>query len=147
MKILRTKGKYVANEDNKSDPAPETKKSFKKARRDARYQVPDFYRKYITLRIKSGETMADAKLFNFSRHGLMFHSAVPFGAGSLMECAISAPQFLTKDISFSFRVVYCLPKEGSYEIGAEIQAVADATWFDILTEVHDFIIARKGAVY
>jgi hypothetical protein len=77
----------------------------------------------------------------------MFESAAPYDAGSMAACIISAPQLLSRDISFSFRVRYCQPRDGSFEIGAEIEILADSTWFDIFTEVHDFIIARKGDVY
>ncbi len=100
-----------------------------------------------TLRVKAGESFIPAVLLNFSRNGVMFESAAPYDAGSSAECVISAPQLLSRDISFSFRVRYCQPRGGSFEIGAEIEILADATWFDIFTEVHDFIIARKGAVY
>jgi len=116
-------------------------------RRDARHQVPDIYRHAIGLKVRSGWTFLSADLINFSWNGLMFDSTVPFEVGSLRDCIISAPEFMTKEISFSFRVKYCLWVNGYYEIGAEIEAVADATWFDIFTEVHNFIIERNGTIY
>ncbi|HEX9022017.1 MAG TPA: PilZ domain-containing protein [Nitrospirota bacterium] len=135
----------MTDKEGGGDPAAEARKGFTK--RYARYKVPDFYRKYIGLKIGSGDAAVDVNLFNFSRHGLMFRSKAPFEAESMTECVISASQFLTKDITFRCRVKFCLPREGSYEIGAEIEAAADATWFDIFTEVHDFIMKREGIVY
>src|SRR5574341_1255237 len=120
---------------------------FHEKRSHERYQVPAVYQRYITLRVKAGGSFIPARLLNFSMHGIMFDSAAPYDAGSLAECVISAAQLLSRDISFSFRVRYCQPRGGSFEIGAEIEILADETWFDIFTEVHDFIIARKGAVY
>ena len=120
---------------------------FHEKRSHERYQVPAVYQRYITLRVKTGESFIPAVLLNFSRHGIMFESAAPYDAGSMAACIISAPQLLSRDISFSFRVRYCQPRDSSFEIGAEIEILADSTWFDIFTEVHDFIIARKGDVY
>ncbi len=116
-------------------------------RHHARYPIPDVYRHSIELKVRCGDAFLRASLLNFSRHGVMFYSGTPFEVGSLTECVISAPQFLTKDISFSFRVKYCLAAGGSFEIGAEIETIADATWFEMFTSIHDFIMERKGTVY
>jgi hypothetical protein len=97
--------------------------------------------------VKAGESFIPAVLLNFSRHGIMFESSMSYDSGSMAACIISAPQLLTRDITFNFRVKYCTPRSGFFEIGAEIETLTDATWFDIFTEVHDFIIARKGDVY
>ena len=77
----------------------------------------------------------------------MFDSPVPSELGSMIDCIISAPEFMTKEISFSLRVKYCQFVSGHYEIGAEIESVADKTWFDIFTEIHNFIIERDGTIY
>ena len=132
---------------DKADRARDATEGLKIERRAARYQVPDIYRHSIRLKVKSGGGFLPATLINFGRHGIMLDSTVPFEPESLIECTISAPQFMTKEISFSFRVKYCLPVGGSFEIGGEIETVADATWFAIFTEVHDFIIERKGTIY
>lgn len=137
----------MTDEQDKADRARDATEGFKIKRRDARYQVPEIYRRSIGLKVKSGGGFLPASLVNFSRNGVMFDSTAPLEVEALTECIIAAPQFLTKEISFSFRVKYCRPVSGSFEIGAEIETVADTTWFDIFMEVHDFIIARKGTIY
>ncbi len=137
----------MTDEQDKAGRARDATEGFLIKRRDARYQVPDIYRRSIGLKVKSGEGFLPANLINFSRNGVMLSSAAPLEIESLTECVISAPLFMTREISFSFRVKYCRPASGSFEIGAEIETVADATWFDIFTEVHDFIIERIGTIY
>ena len=112
-----------------------------------RYRIPAVYQRYISLRVKAESSFVPAVLVNFSRHGIMFESAAPYAEGSLSEGVISAPKLLTRDIAFSFRVKYCKPGGNSFEIGAEIESLADEVWFNIFMEVHDFIVQRKGVVY
>ena len=135
--------------DEKKDAAERVNAggTFHEKRSHERYQVPAVYQRYITLRVKAGESFIPAVLLNFSRNGIMFESTTSFDAGLVASCIISAPQLLTRDISFNFRVKYCTPRSGFFEIGAEIETLTDATWFDIFTEVHDFIMKRKGVVY
>lgn len=121
--------------------------SFHEKRSYERFRIPAVYQRYISLRVRKGEAFMPAVLLNFSRHGVMFESAEPYGEGASAECVISAPKLLSRDIAFSLRVKYCKPGSGSYEIGAEIENPADATWFDIFMEVHDFVVARKGDIY
>jgi hypothetical protein len=121
--------------------------NFHEKRSYERYRIPAVYQRYISLRVKNGESLVPSVLLNFSRHGVMFESAAAYEEGSLAEGVISAPKLLTKDIAFSFRVKYCKPGNSSFEIGAEIESLADEVWFNIFMEVHDFIVARKGDIY
>lgn len=121
--------------------------NFHEKRNYERYRIPAVYQRYISLRVRTGASHVSAVLLNFSRHGLMFESAAEYDEGSLGEGVISAPKLLTRDIAFSFRVKYCKAGSNSFEIGAEIESLADEVWFNIFMEVHDFIVARKGDIY
>ena len=86
-------------------------------------------------------------LGNFSRSGILFVSPAPFEADSYAECVIATPSLLSREVVFGIRVKYCLPKEGSFFVGAAIETVADRLLFDIFAEIHDYIVQRQDDVY
>jgi CRISPR/Cas system-associated protein Csx1 len=119
-------------------------------RREERYVVPEIYRKYIQFKVKEASGNAvDAELFNFSSKGISIKSRCRFTVGSPIECSISAPKSLTKEIPFTGRIKYCIEDEpgGDYLAGAEIIRTADQVWFDLFLKVHDFIKRRIGDIY
>ena len=122
-------------------------KSAVDSKREERYTFPAVYRQYIELRIKKNGTFIRADLDNFSRGGILFESPVPFDTGSFAECVISASRSLSKEIVFGIRVKHCRRRGTTFLVGAAVETVADAVWFNIFLEVHDFIIARQGSVY
>ncbi len=119
-------------------------------RKEERYVVPEIYRKYIQFKVKevSGNAV-DAELFNFSSKGISIKSRCRFTVGSPIECSISAPKSLTKEVPFTGRIKYCIEDEpgGDYLAGAEIVRMADQVWFNLFLKVHDFIKRRIGDIY
>jgi len=111
-------------------------------RREARYTVPEIYQEHITLKIKkeSGEFVA-AELLNISLNGIKIKDPFALAVGSIIECSISVPEFITEEIPFSARVAYCIEAEvdGNYLIGAEITRTSEQLWVEIFFKVHDFI--------
>ena len=116
-------------------------------RLEKRYEVPAVYQRYIQLRVKAGNIFVPAVLNNFSRHGILFECAEPFDVDTRAECIISISRLLSRDISFGIAVKYCKKNEQAFRIGAIIETVADATWFDVFVEIHDFIVQRQDSVY
>jgi hypothetical protein len=117
-------------------------------RREKRHAVPAIYQQYIDLKVKSGEKFEQVVLYDFSRTGIRFESTLPLTEGSRAECVISIHRSLSQNVAFGICVKSCRGKEGrSFVIGAEIDTIVDATWFNIFIEVHDFIVRRQGAVY
>ncbi len=66
-----------------------------------------------------------------------------------MECLISVPKSLTKEIPFAAKIKYCVQDEpgGDYLIGAEIIRMGDKIWLEVFSKVHDFIKGRIGEIY
>ena len=122
----------------------------KEKRKEERYVVPEIYKKYVLFKVKkvSGDPV-DAKLFNFSSRGISIKSRCRFTVGSPIECLISAPQSLTKEIPFTGKIKYCIEDEpgGDYLIGAEIIRTSDKVWFELFLNVHDFIKRRVGDIF
>jgi hypothetical protein len=116
-------------------------------RKEKRYEVPSVYQRYIQLRVKAGNNFVPAFLNNFSRHGILFECTAPFDADTHTECIISISRMLSRDISFGIAVKYCRKIEPAFRIGAIIETVADATWFNVFVEIHDFIVQRQDSVY
>jgi hypothetical protein len=116
-------------------------------RLDKRYEVPGFYHRYIQLRVKAGNNFVPAVLNNFSRHGILFECTEPFDVDTHAECVISISRLLSRDISFGITVKYCKKNEQAFRVGAIIETVADATWFNVFVEIHDFIAQRQDSVY
>jgi hypothetical protein len=119
-------------------------------RKEERYVVPEIYRKYILFKLTtvSGDAV-DAELFNFSSRGISIKSRCRFTVDSPIECLISVPKSLTKEIPFTGKIRYCIEDEpgGDYLIGAEIIRTSDKVWFDLVLKVHDFIKGRIGDIF
>ena len=119
-------------------------------RKEERYVVPEIYRKYILFKLTtvSGDAV-DAELFNFSPRGTSIKSRCRFTVDSPIECLISVPKSLTKEIPFTGKIKYCIEDEpgGDYLIGAEIIRTSDKVWFDLVLKVHDFIKGRIGDIF
>ena len=116
-------------------------------RLEKRYEVPSVYQRYIQLRVKAGNNFVPAVLNNFSRRGILFECTEPFDVETRAECIISISRMLSRDISFGIAVKYCKNYGQAFRIGAIIETVADATWFDVFVEIHDFIVQRQDSVY
>jgi hypothetical protein len=116
-------------------------------RLEKRYEVPSVYKRYVQLRVKAGSNFVPAILNNFSRRGILFECTEPFDIDTHTECVISISRLLSRDISFVIAIKYCKKNEQAFRIGAVIETVADATWFDVFVEIHDFIVQRQDSVY
>jgi hypothetical protein len=119
-------------------------------RKGARTVVPQIYREYITFKIKekSGE-FVDAELLDFGPYGIRAKNRLAFPVDSAIECLISIPKSLTKEIPFTAKIKYSLPNEpeGDYLIGAEILQTGDPLWLNVFSRVHDFIKERMGEIF
>jgi len=119
-------------------------------RKEERHVVPEIYAKYITFKVKKvpGD-FVDAELFNFAHNGIRIKSRHPLAFDSIIECMVSVPKSLTKNIFFTGRIKYCIQEEpmGNYLIGIQIIETGDKVWFDLFSKVHDFIKERMGEMF
>jgi len=120
-------------------------------RREAeRHVVPEIYRKYILLKVRkaSGE-FVPMELLDFSPKGIRMKSSYGISVDSDVECLISAPESITKEIPFVGKIKYCIQDEleGDYLMGAEIIETSDRPGFEIFSEVHNFIKERMGEIF
>ena len=119
-------------------------------RKGTRYVVPEIYQKYVTFKIRkeSGE-FVPAELLEFSLYGIKMKTPFPLAVYSVIECLISIPKSLTKEILFSAKIKHCMQDEpdGDYITGAEILQMSDKTWLNVFLKVHDFIKQRIGEIY
>lgn len=119
-------------------------------RRESRYNVPEIYSHYIVLKIKFGPgNYIPSILLDFSRHGIRLKSPIYIDTDSVMECLISVPASLTKEVSFKVKVRYCTADNAASDfiIGTEIIEIPDELWFNVFEKVHDFIRDRMGEVF
>lgn len=119
-------------------------------RKVERYVVPEIYRKYVTFKVRevSGD-FVDAELFNFTSHGIRIKSRCELPFDSIIECLISVPKSLTKEIPFTGKIKYCIQEEpmGDYLIGIEIIETDDKIGFGVFLKVYDFIKERIGDLF
>jgi hypothetical protein len=119
-------------------------------REEERHVVPEIYRKYILLKVRkaSGE-FGPMELLDFSPKGIRMKSSYEISVDSAIECLISAPKSITKEIPFVGKIKYCLQDEleGDYLMGAEIIETSDRPGFEIFSEVHNFIKERMGEIF
>ena len=115
-----------------------------------RHVVPEIYRKYILLKVRkaSGE-FVPMELLDFSPKGIRMKSSYSISVDSAIECLISAPKSITKEIPFVGKIKYCIQDEleGDYLMGAEIIETSDRPGFEIFSEVRNFIKERIGEIF
>lgn len=118
-------------------------------RKGKRQEVPELYREYIALKIrKDSNEWVPIELLDFSQQGIRILSPFALSIHSTMECLVSAPQSLSKEVTFIAKIIYCIDDvEGDYLVGAEIMQSEDELWLDLFSKVHDFIKERIGKIY
>ena len=119
-------------------------------REEKRHVVPEIYRKYITLKVREAtDEYVPVKLLDFSPKGIRMKSSYEIPVDSTIECLISAPKSITREVPFIGEIRYCIQDEleGDYLIGAEIVETSDRLGFEIFSEVHDFIKERMGEIF
>ena len=118
-------------------------------RREIRYTVPEIYRFYFIFKIKTGDSFTSSALLDFSRHGIKLKSPIRIESDSILECKISVPASLKKEIDFKIKVKYCSADDttNDFIIGGEIVEIQDELWFNVFEKVHDFIRDRIGEVF
>lgn len=119
-------------------------------REEKRHVVPELYRKYITLKVREDTgDYVPVKLLDFSPRGIQMKSSYEIPVDSAIECLISAPKSITKEVPFIGEIKYCIQDEfdGDYLIGAEIIETSDRLGFEVFSEVHDFIKERMGEIF
>ena len=119
-------------------------------RKEERHVVPEIYGKYITFKVRkvSGD-FVDAELFNFTSSGIRIKSRYELPFDSIIECMVSMPKSLTKQIFFTGKIRYCIQEEpmGNYLVGIKIIETSDKIWFDLFSKVHHFIKGRIGEIF
>ncbi len=119
-------------------------------RKEERYEVPEIYRKYVTFKVRkdSGE-FVPMDLLDFSLNGIRIRSPHGLLADAAVECIISVPKSLTKEVQFIAKIKYCIQDEPEevFLIGAEIIQPSDQMWFEVFLKVHDFIKERIGDIF
>jgi hypothetical protein len=119
-------------------------------RKGERHVVPEIYRKYITLKVRKGSSeFVPMELLDFSPKGIRIRSPYELSVDFPIECLISAPKSITKEIPFVGKIKYCIQDEveGDYLMGVEIIETSDRLGFEIFSEVHDFIKKRMGEMF
>jgi hypothetical protein len=119
-------------------------------RKGERHILPEIYKKYITFKLRRASSdFVDAELLNFSPNGIRIKSRYELPFDSTIECLISVPKSLTKEIFFIGKIKYCIQEEalGDYLIGAQIVETGDKIAFELFLKVHDFIKDRIGDIF
>ena len=119
-------------------------------RKEKRHNIPEIYRKYVTLKIRKDPVeLLFVDLLDFSHDGIKIRHPSQLPVDSSVECIISIPKSLSKEISFMARIKYCIQEEGddNYLIGAEIIQSGKNLWLEIFSKTHDFIKERMGEIY
>jgi hypothetical protein len=124
--------------------------SMNERRKEKRHNIPEIYRKYVTLKIrKDAVELLLVDLLDFSPDGIKIRHPSQLPVDSAVEWIISIPKSLSKEIPFVARIKYCIQEEGddNYLIGAEIIESGKNLWLEIFSKTHDFIKERMGEIY
>ncbi len=147
LSIVLIEVDVMPDEMKKRSPDARPEGGREERRSDERYSIPAVYRRYIQLRVRKGEESIDSILNNFSRHGILFESPLPYAIGTQTDCILSIPRLLSHDIELGLEVKFCRREADSFLVGAAIETIADETWFNVFVEIHDFILQRQDTIY
>ena len=119
-------------------------------RKEKRYNIPEIYRKYVIIKIRRDRTeFLFVDLLDFSPDGIKIRHPFQIPVDSPVDCLISIPKSLSREIPFMAKIKYCIQEEGDdhYLIGAEIVQSGKNIWLEIFSKTHDFIKDRMGDIY
>ncbi len=108
-------------------------------RKEIRYPFPEFYQKYIVLKVWTSGFFVECRLKDFSASGLQFKCPEPIDIDSVKECTLSTNHIIKKSVSFKIRVRHCKKLNGEFLIGSRIKKVSDSMSFNFFRNVYDFI--------
>lgn len=114
-------------------------------RREPRYNVPDPYQQYITLKVKKGNEIVPGVIGNFSRHGILFECPLKFDNGEQAECVLHVNLVIDREITFGVDVKYCYESKGSFIMGGSIHSISEEEWFDVFEEIFDFVVVQQDS--
>ncbi len=118
-------------------------------RKEARQSVPELYQKYIELKVrKEPEGFMAVELLDFSPSGIRMRLPFVPDMDAAIQCLISIPRSLSKEISFFVMMKYFTEDEqGRYLAGAEVIETSDRLWLNLFSKVHDFIKQRMNDIF
>ncbi len=113
-------------------------------RKEARHEIPDPCRKYLTFTVMHAKEPVTAVIGNFSRNGILFESPRQFSAGERTECSLRLKNENPREITFGIEVRYCYENKGSFITGAHVHSISQEKWFDAFEQLFDIIVTRQG---
>ena len=113
-------------------------------RKEQRHDIPDPCRKYLTFTVSQDREPVTAVIGNFSRNGILFECSRQLAAGNRTECSLRVNTTTPREITFEIDVKYCYENNGTFIIGASIQAISQDKWFDAFEKLFDMIVTRQG---
>ena len=119
-------------------------------RKETRYFIPEIYQKYVRFKIrKDSEEFLLVELLDFSPSGIKIKTPFSLTVDSAIECLISIPKSITKEIPFVGKIKYCIQDEAEedYLTGVEIIQTSAPIWFEIFSKTHDFIKERIEGIF
>jgi phosphoglycolate phosphatase len=116
-------------------------------RKERRYDVPDIYRKYIDVEVTGKQGRLRATLVELSGHGLRLAAAEHFEPGSSLECVLTSPRSLSREVAVTVRVRHSEKHGDEYVTGAEIERIHSEVWFKVFQQIVRFISEREGEVF
>jgi phosphoglycolate phosphatase len=116
-------------------------------RSETRYSVPEVARKYVRLLIRTEGGDTPALLLGISEHGLKFQCARRLVPGSSLQCAVSLPDSLPREVELAIRVKYTVDEGETHVSGAAIEHVESEMWFKVFRQTLKFIRDRHGEMF
>ncbi|MDA8169924.1 MAG: HAD-IA family hydrolase [Nitrospiraceae bacterium] len=116
-------------------------------RKSPRYQATAEFQEYFSLRVRIGGEYIPAVFVDLSLGGMRFECPIPFNNGERIDCIISAPRSLNKEVVLKLEAAHCHPLDPGFMVAGRILEIDDETWFRVLRKVYDFIEKRRGDLY
>jgi len=105
----------------------------------ARYQLPEIYEKYISMKVNLPDRNVPVSIIDFCQRGAQFQSPEPIKTGAAVDCTLMTTHNTEKKVHFRIRIKYCCARGDGYLIGAHIDKVGDSSEFNFFNNIYDFI--------
>lgn len=118
-------------------------------RREPRYDMPEAFGKYMSMRIVAPGPGVPATIKNFSTSGLQFRYSGPEINADVLDCVLTTNHIaIHKQVSYKCEPRYVSAEADGFLVGANVVEVSDSREFNFFKNVFDFIqYASSSAVH
>ena len=108
-------------------------------RQEMRYNFPNWFKDFITLRVDGPMDPVSAEITNFSQSGIQFKYTGSPPSDAALACTLLSNDLMGKKVNPLCEVKYFVELEGEMVIGAQVVEVSDSSEFNFFMNISNFM--------